>query len=150
MSSGLRRLKKHLVSRSGNSKFARKFRRSTIACGLRWNKKTTTDSTMKLLTKSHWLPVAFCCLLIGLLAGCATKKVAPKKYTYFPSPPDDPRIQFLTTFESDAQLGRSRSFSDYIIGESKPSSPLIKPYGLAVHDGKVFVCDTVAGNIMVF
>jgi DNA-binding beta-propeller fold protein YncE len=90
-------------------------------------------------------------LLLGLLAGCATKKTAPKKYTYFPSPPDDPRIQFLTTFESDAQLGRGRSFADYIIGESQPSSPLLKPYGLAVHDGKVFVCDTVGdAKIMVF
>jgi DNA-binding beta-propeller fold protein YncE len=85
------------------------------------------------------------------MAGCATKKVAPKKYTYFPSPPEDPRIQFLTTFESDSQLGRSRSFADYVIGESKPSSPLLKPYGLAVHDGKVFVCDTVGDSkIMIF
>ena len=105
---------------------------------------------MKNITKSPWRPLAVCCLLIGLLAGCATKTAGPKKYTYFPPAPDEPRIQFLTTFESDAQLGRTRSFSDYIIGESKPSDPLIKPYGLAVHDGNVFVCDTVADNIMVF
>lgn len=36
------------------------------------------------------------------------------------------------------------------MGEQKTTDPLIKPYGLAVHGGKVFVCDTVAHNVDVF
>jgi DNA-binding beta-propeller fold protein YncE len=106
---------------------------------------------MKIITKWSFLPMLGSCLLLGLLAGCATsKKTAPTKYTYFPPAPDEPRIQFLTSFESDAQFGRKRSFADYIIGESKPSSPLVKPYGLAVHDGKIFVCDTVPHVVEIF
>jgi DNA-binding beta-propeller fold protein YncE len=106
---------------------------------------------MNTIVRWRLFPLAAGCLLLALLAGCSTaSKNTPKKYTYFPPSPDDPRIQFLTTFESDADLGRTRSFLDYIIGERKSSDPLIKPYGLAVQDGKVFVCDTVAEVIQVF
>lgn len=86
---------------------------------------------------------------MALLSSCATKGPAPK-YTFFPPSPDDPRIQFLTAFAADTDLGRGRTFSDFVTGEQKTTDPLVKPYGLAVHDGEVFVCDTVAGDIEVF
>jgi len=96
------------------------------------------------------IPWVGCALLLALFSGCSTTPKAPKTYTFFPPSPDEPRIQFLTSFASDADLGRGRTFADYITGEQKTTDPLIKPYGLAVHDGKVLVCDTVAGNIVVF
>ncbi len=90
-------------------------------------------------------------VLLVVAGGCTTtKKTSPKPYTFFPPSPDEPRIQYLTSFAGDADLGRHRSFADYIIGEDKPANPLVKPYGLAVADGKVYVCDTVAGVIEVF
>jgi DNA-binding beta-propeller fold protein YncE len=89
--------------------------------------------------------------LLGLLAGCKTApKPAAKPYTFFPPSPDEPRIQFLTSFDSDAKWGRRRSFADYITGEKKSADPLVKPYGVALHDAKIFVCDTVADKIEVF
>jgi len=93
----------------------------------------------------------FGCLLLALLSGCTTtKKAAPQPYTFFPPEPDEPRIQYLTAFASEADLGRTRSFADYIIGEQKKADPLVKPYGLALHGDNIFVCDTVAGMIQVF
>lgn len=71
-------------------------------------------------------------------------------YTFFPPSPDEPRIQYLTAFASDADLGRGRNFADYITGEQTTTDPLVKPYGLAVHDGQIYVCDTVADKIEVF
>jgi len=102
--------------------------------------------------KTNTLPIRLwaSCLLLGLLAGCATPTKTPKSYTFFPPSPDEPRIQFLTAFASDTDLGRSRSFVDFITGQQPDAGPLIKPYGLAVHDGKVFVCDTVADAVEVF
>ena len=103
---------------------------------------------MKTMTK--WIaPLAAACFLLGLLGGCASKPKAPKKYTFFPPSPDEPRIQFLTSFSSDQDLGRTGSFADYITGE-QPAGALVKPYGVALHDGKVFVCDTVQNLIEVF
>ncbi len=91
-----------------------------------------------------------CCLLLALLSGCATKPPAPVTYTFFPPAPDEPRVQFLTSFSAGVDLGGSGSFVDFLTG--RPASPdaLIKPYGLAVKDGKIFVCDTVAGVVEVF
>jgi sugar lactone lactonase YvrE len=90
------------------------------------------------------------CLLLLLAGACSTTKTGPTNYTFFPPPPDQARIQFLTSFAADADLGRGRTFADYVTGEEKSADPLIKPYGLAIHDGKIFVCDTVAGNIEMF
>jgi sugar lactone lactonase YvrE len=101
------------------------------------------------MTPWRWLSFAGCLFLVAV-AGCATRHPAPKVYTFFPPSPDEPRIQFLTTFASDADLGRGRTFEDYIVGDQKTTDPLVKPYGLAIHDGKIFVCDTVADTILAF
>ena len=104
---------------------------------------------MKTLTRWQWIPLIGLGLLLGLLGGCATAPQTKKTYTFFPPAPDDPHIQFLTAFSADTDLGRSWSFAQYVSG-LKPSGPLVKPYGLALHDGKVFVCDTVEGIVQVF
>jgi DNA-binding beta-propeller fold protein YncE len=104
---------------------------------------------MKIMNMGRWLPVFLGCLLAGLLNGCATSPQPQKTYTFFPPAPDDPHIQFLTSFSGDLDLGRSWSFSEYISG-IKPTEPLVKPYGLALYNGKIFVCDTVQGAVQVF
>ena len=104
---------------------------------------------MKKLNYLGFLPVAGC-LSLALLAGCATgPNPAPKTYTFFPPAPDEPRIQLLTSFSSDADLGRHSSFFDFVTGE-QPAGGLVKPYGLALHGGKIFVCDTVQNLVEVF
>ena len=106
---------------------------------------------MNILKKWQVLMLGGGCLCLALFSGCSTPtQSVPKSFTFFPSPPDDPRIQFLTAFQGDAQMGRSRGFTEFIAGEKKTANPLVKPYGLAVHGGKIFVCDTVAHNIEVF
>jgi sugar lactone lactonase YvrE len=105
---------------------------------------------MKKMNFSRLLSLAAAITLL-LAAGCSsTKPAAPKTYTYFPPAPDEPRIQFLTSFASDANMGKSRRFIDFIVGKQKPADPLVKPYGVAVHAGKIYVCDTVAYNLQVF
>jgi len=99
---------------------------------------------MKIMNQFPLLALIGAGLAFGLVGGCATKDAAPKTYTFFPPAPDQPRIQFLTEFNSDADLGRGRSFYDYVTGVQTTTAPLTKPYVLAVYDGKIFVCDTVA------
>ena len=86
--------------------------------------------------------------LLALPTGCATGKTK-KIITFFPPPPDDPRIQFLTAFSSEADLGREHGFADFITGDQAIGG-LAKPYGLTAHGGKIFVCDTVQSLIEVF
>ncbi len=93
--------------------------------------------------------LGFCGLLL-LLAGCATKPAAKTHYTFFPPAPDEPRVQFLTSFSSDIDLGRSAGVADFITGRPVAPSALVKPYGLLLRDGQIFVCDTMAGAIQIF
>ena len=93
--------------------------------------------------------IGVCVLLAAsLLSGCTgARKAAPKRYTFFPPAPDAPRVQFLTGFSSDLDLGRKASFVEFITGRPLEANRLVKPYGMALKDGKLYVCDTMAGAI---
>ncbi len=86
---------------------------------------------------------------LAVLSGCATRKPAPS-YTVFPPAPDEPRVQFLSSFASDVELGRGANFADFVTGKPTGPGPLVKPYGLAVHKGMLYVCDTMASAVQVF
>ena len=89
--------------------------------------------------------------LVAIAASCTSaRKAAPKSYTFFPPAPDEPRVQFLTAFSSEVELGRSPSFADFITGRPSGAGPLVKPYGLALKDGKLYVCDTMTSSLQVF
>ena len=87
---------------------------------------------------------------VAVVSGCRTTPKGPKTYTFFPPAPDEPRVQLLAGFSSDAQLGRGANFADYITGSRSGPAPLIKPYGLALKDGKLYVCDTMAASLQIF
>jgi sugar lactone lactonase YvrE len=81
-------------------------------------------------------------LACAVLAGaCATP--APRKPSgiYFPAPPELPRIQFLTSFSGLKDVEEQSRFNKFVVGEQQDVK-LDKPYGVAIHDGKLYVCDT--------
>jgi len=81
--------------------------------------------------------------LIAVLAGCATP--TPKReIVFFPPAPQPPRIQFLTSFSTQKDIEEESAFRKFIFGEA-PTLRLDKPYGVAIFDGKVYVCDTNQG-----
>src|SRR5262245_18689471 len=89
--------------------------------------------------------------LLAFLGGCATApKAPPKKFTFFPPSPDEPRIQFLASFGSDFDLGKTAGFAEFITGKTDGEKVLVKPYGIAIKDGQVLVCDTLTANVEVF
>lgn len=81
-------------------------------------------------------------LLVGACQSGPAKKVAPA--TFFPAPPEKPRVQFLTYFngadEVEPQRGR---FEEYLLGQEPTiKRAMQKPYGVAVYNGVAYVCDT--------
>lgn len=82
------------------------------------------------------------------LAGCASTKT-PKSYVFFPPPPDEARIQFLTSFSSEQELQGNRTLTDFIVGKEKYARPIVKPYGIATAPGQILVCDTVPATVEV-
>ncbi|MCM0079969.1 hypothetical protein L4X63_00035 [Geomonas sp. Red32] len=94
------------------------------------------------------LPVLL--LLVALLAGCAETKNAQTGPVFFPPPPDEPHIQYLTGISNSADLtGKQSIFSRLLTGGTQTVVRLSKPYGVAVHGGKIYVCDIGASQIVV-
>jgi len=81
-------------------------------------------------------------------AACASpiKKTGPP--VFFPAPPALPRIQYLTSFSGLLDIEEQSAFDRLVVGE-KEDLRLDKPYGVAIHDGKLYVCDTNA-TVVVF
>lgn len=89
------------------------------------------------------------CPVLVLAPGCATKKPSKTNYVMFPAPPDEPRIQYLWSFGSESELGSRGRFNEFIVGQEAVYRPIIKPYGVAIKNGKIYVCDTQAGNVSI-
>lgn len=72
------------------------------------------------------------------------------KFVFYPPAPEVPRIQFLVSFSSEADFGSGQSkFARFIVGKEPPKRNIVKPYGLAMFKGKLFVCDTGQRSIEV-
>lgn len=70
------------------------------------------------------------------------KMVASDNIIIFPPPPDTTRIQYLTSISnSQAITGQKSAFARFIFGDYKQQS-IVKPYGISVHEGKIYICDT--------
>jgi DNA-binding beta-propeller fold protein YncE len=97
-------------------------------------------------------------LILSLLAtawGCAT--APPKESTadatvFYPPLPNSPRIQYLASFSSARDLGKTRGgFVDFIVGKNpKETLGIKKPYGVAMWDGKIYVVDTGGPGVAIF
>lgn len=64
----------------------------------------------------------------------------------YPSPPDTTRIQYLTSINNSLDItGNRNAFARFVLGDLKPV-PIVKPYGISLHKGKMYVCDaSIAG-----
>lgn len=59
----------------------------------------------------------------------------------YPAPPDTARIQYLTTINSSENFNNKKSaFSSFVVGKEKAKG-IIKPYGMAINDSKIYICD---------
>lgn len=93
------------------------------------------------------------CVALSFLHGCAgiPESTAPEPM-FYPPPPNAPRIQFLRRFSDADDIAGARSgFSEFLLGKHTPDSDVIKkPYGVAMHDGRLYAVDTRGPGYAVF
>jgi hypothetical protein len=79
------------------------------------------------------------------VGGCAAPAQGPggTDPVFFPPLPEKPRLQFLTSFSgpSDVGVAGASGFEKFVLGEAKEREGIATPYGLAIFDGKLYVCD---------
>lgn len=93
-------------------------------------------------------------LLPIVLAACSS---APPKEAFeppvFPAPPDQPRFVFERSLRYNTNvepLTASKKLRRYATGEIDDIKGLVKPYGVAAYQGRVYVTDTVQRAIIMF
>ena len=90
-------------------------------------------------------------ILTTVLAGCAGTAEKQEQSAFYPPLPSPPRIQYLTSFSGPGDLERDSSLSEFILGEDPENSALInKPYGVAIHDGRLYVVDIRGPGYAIF
>jgi DNA-binding beta-propeller fold protein YncE len=87
------------------------------------------------------LRVAACAALALVVAGCAAPVRKPTTPVFFPGPPALPRIQYLVSFNGVKDIEEQSAFNRFVVGE-KQDVRVDKAYGIAVYEGKIYVCDT--------
>lgn len=59
----------------------------------------------------------------------------------YPSPPDTAKIQFLASISGSTKVtGKRSTFAQLVLGDYV-DNPISKPYGIAINNGKIYVCD---------
>jgi DNA-binding beta-propeller fold protein YncE len=86
----------------------------------------------------------FWVICILLLTGCASSAPMVKEEpVFYPDPPELPRLQFLTSFVGSIDVEPKKTeFSKFVSGKNDIITRLDKPYGVAIQDGRIYVCDT--------
>jgi DNA-binding beta-propeller fold protein YncE len=92
-------------------------------------------------------------VLAMLAAGCIShppKAPEQREYVRFPPPPEPPRVQFLCNLAGELEdfAPPGNRFLDFLVGAHRraPQS-LAKPYGLDMHDGQLYVTDTILQRV---
>ena len=87
-------------------------------------------------------------MFIWVFMSCSShKQVANQSYIVYPPAPDTARIQYLTSISNSDNTATQRSgFSKFVMGEEE-SKQIKKPYGVAIKDGKIYVCDSGLGGL---
>lgn len=95
----------------------------------------------------------------GLVAGCTSSPRARdassdsgKRFAFWPVAPDEPRIQFVRSFRTskDVTERESGALAKVVFGKEDESLTAIqKPYGVAMRNGRIYVCDIRGRNLTV-
>jgi DNA-binding beta-propeller fold protein YncE len=100
---------------------------------------------------SRLLRIGVCCLAVAC-GGAKPEAVRP--LVLFPPPPDTTRLQFLARFNTSRDIEPrpgGPSVFERIVGAAKDDEEderrIVKPYGVDIYRGRIFICDTGLGVI---
>jgi sugar lactone lactonase YvrE len=97
------------------------------------------------------LALGFTLLSTGCYNRVATTKIDPNELMVFPAPPEEPRIQFITAYSSSSDIKPFRKIDQFLLGSSlfELEVGIEKPYGIALKDGKIYICDTMLPGLVI-
>jgi len=106
----------------------------------------THSKPISAIPNSLRLMVWLLCGIVPCVSGCSNNtqpQEQPKAVSFWPPSPDEPRLQYLTSFEKSSDVEPPKSSLDRIITGNDPQEvlPISKPYGVKMWQGKIYICD---------
>lgn len=90
-------------------------------------------------------------LALVALSACSAARREGRPPVFYPPLPNAPRLQYLASFSGAADVGATRSrLAELVAGEGPEQETVQKPYGAAVHDGKLYLVDVRGASYAVF
>ena len=91
-------------------------------------------------------------------AGCTARQPqavggsALNRPLFFPPEPDEPRVQFLRHISGSRDVKDAPgALATFLLGEDVDQPEFVaKPFGVAIHNGRIFACDTKTNEVAVF
>ena len=106
--------------------------------------------TVRAANPRRFAGIALALIASALIIGCASSEQTTQtrrsssSYAFWPLAPDEPRVQFIRSFRSSADVREKKSsgFERLVFGEETEYEAVIeKPYGVDIHGGSIYVCD---------
>ncbi len=93
--------------------------------------------------------VSLLCLLI--LSACAQHIEEKTPAIFYPQPPEQPRLQFLTSISSEEDLGsiKNDAFDTFLMGPKQSFSDIGRPYAVNSSPGKIYITDRQINKIII-
>jgi DNA-binding beta-propeller fold protein YncE len=102
-------------------------------------------------TATRFIPTLLLIVLaLALFTGCATGPKVAEDAIFYPPLPNPPHIQYLHTFSNEYDLSEGGALGKFVLGEDENKSPIMKPYGVAIRNGKIFVVDARGKGYAIF
>jgi len=106
---------------------------------------------MKINAKKYLLFLLVCGIPI-LFNSCARLVHKPgklkKEQVFYPGAPDTARFQYLTSISGSDFMGKRTKFGTFIFG-AEDVAHMVKPYGINIRNGKLYICDPGIGGLEV-
>ncbi len=103
---------------------------------------------MQVLSRTTRSGAVLAVALYGTGLACASSTTLSLAPVLYPPPPDTARIQFLTAISTSEDVGGGRSIWGRLLGTGRQGAKAIaKPYGIAMLQGKIYVCDTFINGL---
>ncbi len=90
-------------------------------------------------------------LLIAItFSACARQAEEKIPVVFYPEPPQQPRLQFLTSISSEEDLEVKRSsFDNFLLGPDLSFSSIGRPYDIGSSKGKIYILDRKVNKILI-
>ncbi|WP_136810112.1 6-bladed beta-propeller [Desulfosediminicola flagellatus] len=97
----------------------------------------------------HTVILVVTAVMCLLLSSCARKSDESAPVIFYPNPPEQPRLQFLTVISSEDDLKvKQSSFQNYLLGPDIDIADIGRPYDISSSAGKLYIIDRAINEIL--